>query len=119
MWVLEVKSMALNPTRSISGAACIICAVLMPVMLHRLWLPSRMLTSTSLSVAIYCLRVSCQGMCREVHWKEAGIDTAVLELSGGTHRLMQRQIGRHAFNVAALQCSLQTLQRFCAILAVH
>ena len=46
--VLDVKSSAWNPTRSITGAICRICAVFRPVAPHKLWLPSRMDTSTSL-----------------------------------------------------------------------
>src|SRR5208282_4203746 len=47
MCVLEVKSRARNPTRSMTGAICRMCAVVRPVALHRLWLPSRSETSTS------------------------------------------------------------------------
>ena len=47
MWVLEVKSIARKPTRSMTGAICRMCAVVRPVAPHRLWLPSRSETSTS------------------------------------------------------------------------
>src|SRR5687767_8110392 len=51
MWVLLVKSTARRPTRSRTGAICRICRVGNPVAPHRLWLPSRIDTSTSSMVA--------------------------------------------------------------------
>ena len=50
MWVLEVKSSARNPTRSISGAIGSTWRVRTPVAPQRLWLPSRKETSTSLQL---------------------------------------------------------------------
>src|SRR6516162_8986484 len=47
MWVEVVKSIALKPTRSSSGATVSVLAVSMPRALHRLWLPSRSEVSTS------------------------------------------------------------------------
>src|SRR5215472_18745823 len=47
MCVEVVKSIALNPTRSSSGATASVLAVSMPRALHRLWLPSRSEVSTS------------------------------------------------------------------------
>src|ERR1700751_999934 len=47
MWVEVVKSMALKPTRSISGAMVSVLAVSMPTAAHVLWLPSRSEVSTS------------------------------------------------------------------------
>src|SRR5215831_13346451 len=47
MWVLEVKSSARNPTRSMTGATCSIWPVVSPVAPHRLWFPSRKETSSS------------------------------------------------------------------------
>src|SRR5579862_5716373 len=52
MWVEVVKSIALNPTRSMSGATVRVFAVSMPRALHRLWLPSRRDVSTSAISAI-------------------------------------------------------------------
>jgi hypothetical protein len=46
MWVLEVKSSAWNPTRSIVGAIARTSGVVRPVALQRLWLPSRVVVST-------------------------------------------------------------------------
>ena len=46
MWVLEVKSTARKPTRSIVGAIARMSAVVRPVALQRLWLPSRVVVST-------------------------------------------------------------------------
>src|SRR5215467_12839688 len=51
MWVLLVKSTARRPTRSSTGAICRICRVGNLVAPHRLWLPSRIDTSTSSTVA--------------------------------------------------------------------
>src|SRR5215813_11119297 len=47
MWVLEVKSRARKPARSMTGAICNIWPVVSPVAPHRLWLPSRNETSRS------------------------------------------------------------------------
>ena len=46
MCVLEVKSTAWNPTRSIVGAIARMSRVVRPVALQRLWLPSRVVVST-------------------------------------------------------------------------
>ena len=46
MCVLEVKSTARKPTRSIVGAIATMSAVVSPVALQRLWLPSRVVVST-------------------------------------------------------------------------
>ena len=46
MCVLEVKSSARKPTRSIAGAIASTSGVVSPVALHRLWLPSRVVVST-------------------------------------------------------------------------
>src|SRR6516225_92845 len=47
MCVEVVKSIALKPTRSRSGATVSVLAVSMPSAPHRLWLPSRSVVSTS------------------------------------------------------------------------
>src|SRR5215471_19079954 len=47
MCVEVVKSIALKPTRSRSGATVSVLAVSMPSAPHRLWLPSRNVVSTS------------------------------------------------------------------------
>src|SRR5215475_10080293 len=52
MCVEVVKSIALKPTRSSSGAAVSVFAVSMPSALQRLWLPSRSEVSTSATSAI-------------------------------------------------------------------
>ena len=46
MCVLEVKSSARKPTRSIVGAIARTSGVVSPVALQRLWLPSRVVVST-------------------------------------------------------------------------
>ena len=46
MWVLDVKSAAWKPTRSIVGAIASTSGVVRPVALHRLWFPSRVVVST-------------------------------------------------------------------------
>ena len=46
MCVLELKSTAWKPTRSIVGAIETMSSVVNPVALHRLWLPSRVVVST-------------------------------------------------------------------------
>src|SRR6478736_8442066 len=51
MWVEVVKSIALKPTRSITGAMVSVLAVSMPSAPHRLWLPSRSEVSTSATSA--------------------------------------------------------------------
>src|SRR5215470_10634762 len=51
IWVLLVKSTARSPTRSSTGAICRICRVGNLVAPHRLWLPSRIDTSTSSTLA--------------------------------------------------------------------
>src|SRR5882724_6485995 len=59
MCVLEVKSIAWNPTRSMVGAISRICAELSPVAPQRLWLPSRMDTSTrrtSVMAVAFCVK---------------------------------------------------------------
>src|SRR5437764_7208032 len=50
--VLDVKSRAWKPTRSIVGAIDSTSGVVKPVALHRLWLPSRVVVSTT---SIKCL----------------------------------------------------------------
>src|SRR5215831_20398282 len=47
MWVEVVKSIALKPTRSITGAMVSVLAVSMPTAAQVLWLPSRSEVSTS------------------------------------------------------------------------
>ena len=47
MWVLEVKSSAWKPTRSMVGAMPRTSGVVRPVALQRLWLPSRVVVSIS------------------------------------------------------------------------
>ena len=46
MCVLDVKSAAWNPTRSMVGAIETMSRVVRPVALQRLWLPSRVVVST-------------------------------------------------------------------------
>jgi hypothetical protein len=46
MCVLEVKSSARKPTRSITGAIAVTSGVVSPVAPQRLWLPSRVVVST-------------------------------------------------------------------------
>ena len=46
MCVLELKSIAWNPTRSIVGAIETMSSVVSPVALQRLWFPSRVVVST-------------------------------------------------------------------------
>ena len=46
MCVLDVKSTAWKPTRSIIGAIATMSPVVRPVALHRLWFPSRVVVST-------------------------------------------------------------------------
>ena len=54
MCVLELKSIAWKPTRSIVGAIATMSVVVRPVALQRLWLPSRVVVSTIVDASCRC-----------------------------------------------------------------
>src|SRR6185437_9381903 len=84
MCVEVVKSMALKPTRSITGAMVSVRAVSTPRAAQRHWLPSRSEVSTSLISA----------MVYELHSREeCRVDTSRPELGVRQHRGVKRQVG--------------------------
>src|SRR5579863_8079229 len=84
MWVEVVKSIALKPARSSSGATVRHLAVSTPSAAHRHWLPSRSEVSTSSISAMSTLQQSRH---------EAGVDPASLEFRIGEYRCMKCQVG--------------------------
>src|SRR5690348_13788904 len=87
MCVEVVKSMALKPTRSITGAMVSVRAVSTPSAAQRHWLPSRSEVSTSLMSA----------MGYELHSREEGrVDTTRLELGVRQYGGVKRQVGSNA-----------------------
>src|ERR1700733_4564994 len=87
MWVEVVKSMALKPARSSSGAMVRHLAVSIPSAAHRHWLPSRSEVSTNSISAMTALQQP-----RHV----LGIDPTSLEFPVGQQRRMKPQIGGNA-----------------------
>src|SRR5579863_6393173 len=87
MWVEVVKSIALKPARSSSGATVRHLAVSTPSAAHRHWLPSRSEVSTS--------SISAMGTLQQPR-HEAGVDAAGLEFRIGQYRRVKRKVGGNA-----------------------
>src|SRR6202050_2464763 len=87
MWVEVVKSIALKPARSSSGATVRHFAVSIPRAAHRHWLPSRSEVSTSSMSAM---------VTRQQPRHVAGVDPTSLEFGVGEQRRMKRQVGGDA-----------------------
>src|SRR5687767_1969415 len=97
MCVEVVKSMALKPTRSMTGAILSVRAVSMPTAPHRHWLPSRSEVSTSCTSAMnHRPRVhrTASQQAREV----TRVDPAHHEFGIRQYFGMQREVGRHTFD---------------------
>src|SRR5689334_12734848 len=102
MCVEVVKSIALKPTRSITGAMVSVLAVSTPSAAHRHWLPSRREVSTIWMSATVHLQPA-----REV----ARIHATGLELGIAQHIRMEREIGRDARDARGSDGFAQLRQR--------
>src|SRR3954462_8888814 len=109
MCVEVVKSMALNPTRSITGAMLSVFAVSMPVAPHRHWLPSRSEVSTSCNsaMATHALRIATFEMAGQI----AGVDAAGGKFCIRQHFGVQGEIAGHALQARRADGSAQPRQR--------
>src|SRR6185436_18986082 len=114
MCVDVVKSMALKPTRSITGAIESVCAVSTPSAAQRHWLPSRREVSTS--------RISAMTgvlLLRRLRFQQPGneacVDAAGLEFSVVEHGRVKSQIGRHTANARRRDRGAQASERGGAI----
>ena len=101
MWVEVVKSIALKPTRSMTGAMVRVLAVSIPTAAHVLWLPSRSEVSTSAISATALLLPGAVAL--EEACEEAGVDAAAREIRIGEDRGVQAEIGGDAGHVRACQ----------------
>src|SRR5579862_3869364 len=117
MCVDVVKSIALKPTRSITGAIVKVFAVSTPSADHRHWLPSRNEVSTSWILA------TCASLLQLVPFKESrherSIDAASLEFWIGQHSGMEREIRRDAFDVCRCERAAHPLEGRGSIRRVH
>src|SRR6185437_9242148 len=94
MWVEVVKSIALNPTLSMTGAMVSVLAVSSPNAAQTHWLPSRSDVSTSCTSAKPGLHEDRRRPLEEAR-QEAGIDAARLELPVAEDRRVQQQVAGH------------------------
>src|SRR3569833_1404724 len=92
MCVEVVKSIAANPTRSITGAIGRALAVSTPSAAHKHWFPTRSDVSTSRMSAIACA-LHCEGVALEQPCHEPRIESAGLKFRVGHRNLMKKQIG--------------------------
>src|SRR5580658_1117276 len=90
MCVEVVKSMALKPTRSITGAMVSVRAVSTPSAAQRHWLPSRSEVSTSWMSAIVRTLLGVAALEESPH--EPGIEPAGLKFRIRQHELVEWQI---------------------------
>src|SRR5215831_3918681 len=104
MWVLEVKSRARKPARSMTGAICTIWPVVSPVAPHRLWLPSRNETSRS-SISLMGRRrpPPVARRAAEITAEEAGGHPARDEFGIAGQPAVQRQVGLDPGDLASAQ----------------
>src|SRR5215831_18372571 len=125
MWVLEVKSSARKPARSMTGAICSIWPVVSPVAPHRLWLPSRNETSRS-SISLMSRRhpraaqagrgrpaVACRAA--EITAEEAGGHSARDEFGVAGQPPVQRQVGLDPGDLASAQRAPERADRAWAV----
>src|SRR3954452_15646818 len=73
MWVLEVKSRARKPTRSMAGAMSSTSGVVRPVALQRLWLPSLVVVSTISTRSSLIALDGAEGVHHQIHCGGAGL----------------------------------------------
>src|SRR5690242_15539949 len=114
MCVDVVKSIALNPTRSITGAMVSVLAVSTPSAAQRHWLPSRSDVSTSWMSATAHLHFLC-GTRFEPAREVAGVDAAGLELGVAEHIRVEREIRGDAGYACGADCLAQFRERRRAI----
>src|SRR5262245_7127431 len=113
MWVLEVKSRARKPARSMTGAICSIWPVVSPVAPHRLWLPSRNETSRS-SISLMSRPLAARHAA-EITGKEAGGHSARYEFGVAGQPAVQRQVGLHPGDLASAQRAPKPADRAWAV----
>src|SRR4029077_19304232 len=99
MWVEVVKSIALKPTRSMSGAMVRVLAVSIPTAAQVLWLPSRSDVSTRAISATALLLPGAVAL--EQACEEARVDAAAGEIRVGEDRGVQSEVGGDARHVCA------------------
>lgn len=93
MWVEVVKSIALKPTLSMTGAMVSVLAVSMPSAAQTHWLPSRSDVSTSWISAK--ARLHGHWRLREQARQETGVDSTGLKLPVREHCRVEREVGGH------------------------
>src|SRR5215813_918427 len=116
MWVLEVKSRARKPARSMTGAICSIWPVVSPVAPHRLWLPSRNETS-SRSISLMGHRRPPPVACRAagITLEEAGGHSARCEVGIAGQPAVQRQVGLDPGDLTSAQRAPEPAERTRAV----
>src|SRR5690349_9836778 len=117
MCVEVVKSMALKPTRSMTGAMLSVRAVSMPSALHRHWLPSRSEVSTRRASAMghRGTRRTLAQQAREI----TGVDAAGHELRIAEDLGVQPEVGGDAVDARDGDGGAQPRQRLRAVAAVR
>src|SRR3954468_8557651 len=116
MCVDVVKSMALKPTWSMTGAMLSVFAVSMPVAPQRHWLPSRSEVSTSCTSAMTARpAMHSIEMSRDV----ARVDAARGEFRIRQHSRMKGEIGGHALDARGGNGATQSRQRRGAVRPVR
>src|SRR6185312_2750109 len=106
MCVEVVKSIALKPTRSITGAMVSVFAVSTPRAAHRHWLPSRSDVSTSWTSATAHVQLGLRP-ARQV----TRVDAAGLELRVAQHISVERQVGGDADDAGRRNRGMQLRER--------
>src|ERR1700683_985101 len=103
MCVEVVKSMALNPTRSMTGAMVRLRAVSTPSADHRHWLPSPRDVPTIPPLAMR-LNLLIDAFPFKESRQETGIDPAFLKFRIGQDLQVKRAIGGDAFDAGGCEC---------------
>src|SRR6185437_4981494 len=117
MCVEVVKSIALKPTRSMTGAMVSVRAVSTPSAAQTHWLPSRSDVSMSWTSAKPGLH---EHRCAlEQPAQESRVHTALLKLPVGEHRRMQRQVGSHTLYPGGGDGPPHALERCVAVFSMN
>src|SRR5207248_10615213 len=127
MCVLDVKSRAWKPTRSIVGAIDSTSGVVRPVALHRLWLPSRVVVSTmstkcvpprGIQPRVLMAHVDVQSRVTDRLLKPVRGDPTVDEVVMVEHGREQAAVGLHSLGLQALERLVHDLDRLVAVAGV-
>src|SRR4051812_46353153 len=92
MWVLDVKSRARKPTRSMVGAMSSTSGVVSPVALQRLWLPSLVVVSTISTRSSLIALDGAEGVHHEIHRRLTGGGLGLCGLHRHRARLEHEQL---------------------------